>query len=121
MGTLAPRYKPKLPSFLSFPIGAEAISTFVKDVPQFACLELVFSADPMLSATRFRRLIEADEPHPVLRADFVRWEKRPSNGDEQWVQKYLQRKWSLWAYIPCVGRSKQPPDRHWSRRAYLGL
>jgi hypothetical protein len=98
MGTLAPRYKPKLPSFLAFPIGAEAISTFVRDVPQFGCLELVFSADPMLSATRFRQLIEAEEPHPVLRADFVRWDKRPSIGDVQWVQEYLQGKWSLWAY-----------------------
>src|SRR4030095_7045459 len=98
MGNLAPRNKPKLPSFLSFPVGADAINAFVKDVPQFASIELIFSADPMLSATRFRRLIEADEPHPVLRADFVRWDKRPSIGDELWVQEYLQGKWSLWAY-----------------------
>ena len=96
MGALAPRYKPKLPSFLSFPIGAEVINGFVRDVPQFGSLELVFSADPMLSAIRFRRLIEADEPHPVLRADFVRWDKKPSIGDE--FQEYLQGKWSLWVY-----------------------
>jgi hypothetical protein len=82
MGAVAPRDKPKLPSFLSFPIGADVINAFVRNVPQFGSLELVFSAGPMRSAIRFRRLIEADEPHLVLRADFVRWEKKPSIGDD---------------------------------------
>jgi hypothetical protein len=98
MEGLAPRSKPKLPSYLSFPIGTEAISAFLKDVPQFGSLDLVFSADPMRSVTRFRRVIEADKPHPVLRAQFVRWEKKPSIGDESWLQEYLQGKWSLWVY-----------------------
>jgi hypothetical protein len=98
MGGLAPSSKPKLASFLSFPIGAEAINVSLKDVPQFSSLELVFSADPILSATNFRRLIEADEPHVVLRARFERWDKKPSIGDASWVQEYLHGKWSLWVY-----------------------
>lgn len=98
MGGLAPSYKPELPSFLSFTIGTDAISGLLQGVPQFGSLELVFSADPLLSATRFRRLVEADEPHPVLRAHFVRWDKKPSIGDELWVQEYLQGKWTLWIY-----------------------
>lgn len=51
-----------------------------------------------MSATKFRRLIEADEPHVVLRARFERWDKRPSIGSESWVQEYLHGKWSLWVY-----------------------
>ena len=98
MGGLAPRSKPKLPSFLSFPIGAEALSASLKAVPQFSSLELVFSAYPILSATNFRRLIEADEPHVVLRARFERWDKKPSIGDESWVQEYLHGKWTLRVY-----------------------
>lgn len=47
MGGLTPTYKPKLPSFLSFPIGADVLSVSLKDVPQLSSLELVFSADPI--------------------------------------------------------------------------
>jgi len=98
MGGLAPTSKPKLPSFLSFPIGADRLSAALKAVPQFSALELVFSADPILSAMKFRRLIEADEPHVVLRARFQRWDKKPSIGNEPWVQEYLHGKWSVWVY-----------------------
>jgi hypothetical protein len=96
MEALAPNAKPKLPSFLSFPIGAVAISAVLQDVPQFGSLELVFSPNPMQSATRFHRFIRADQSHPVLRAHFVRWDKRPSIGDE-WAE-YLQGKWSVSVY-----------------------
>ena len=82
MGGLAPTHKPRLPSFLSFPIGADVVSVSLKAVPQFSSLELVFSGDPISSATKFRRLIEADEPHGALRARFERWDKKPSIGDE---------------------------------------
>jgi hypothetical protein len=98
MGGLAPTSKPKLPSFLSFPIGADGLSASLKAVPQFSSLELVFSADPILSTTKFRRLIEADKPHVVLRARFERWDRNPSIGNESWVQEYLHGKWSLWVY-----------------------
>jgi len=90
--------KPKLPSFLSFPVGLEAITAALNDAPQLATLDLFFSADPILSATRFRRVIEADEPHPVLSIRFTRWDKKPSLGDDPWVKDYLNGKWSLWVY-----------------------
>ena len=98
MGGLAPASKPKLPSFLSFPIGADLLSASLKAVPQFSALQLVCSTDPILSATNFRRLIEADQPHVAVRARFERWDKKPSIGDEPWVQEYLHGRWSLWVY-----------------------
>jgi hypothetical protein len=97
MSTLVPLNKPKLPSYLSLPVGAEAISACIKDVPQFGSIELIFRADPLLSATRFRHLVEADQPHAVLRAESVRWEKKPSIGGDEY-QEYLRGKWRLWAY-----------------------
>lgn len=98
MGGLAPSYKPKLPSFLSFPVGTDAIGAALKDVPQFTSLRLVFSPDPIVSATTFRRLVESDQPHVVLRARFERWDKNPSLGDDSWVLEYLSGRWSLWVY-----------------------
>lgn len=95
---LKTRNKPKLPQFLSFPVGGQALSTCLIGIPQFDTLELVFSASPSLSATTFRRLVDADEPHLVLSARFDRWDKGPSMGDDPWIQEYLDGKWSLCVY-----------------------
>lgn len=61
-----------------------------------ASLELAFSADPILSATTFRRIVENDEPHSVLRACFERWEKQPSISEQ--FRDYLTGRWRLWIY-----------------------
>jgi len=87
MSGLVPRYKPKLPPYLSFPIGADAIGNALKDIPQLSSLKLVFYPNPIPSATKFRQVVELGEPHLVLSARFERWEKRPSISDE-W-QEYL--------------------------------
>ena len=72
------------------------IGSALRDVPQLTSLELVFSADPLLSATTFRQVVESGDPHLVLRASFERWDKRPSIS-EGW-QDYLNGRWSLWVY-----------------------
>src|SRR5438876_12375475 len=54
---LKPGCKPKLPQFLSFPVGVQALSISLTGIPQFDALELVFSASPNLRATTFRRQV----------------------------------------------------------------
>jgi len=111
MGTLLKtQFKPKLPQFLSFPVGVQALSAHLAGIPQFDALELAFSTSPNRSKTMFRHLVEADETHLVLSARFDRWDKRRSLGDDPWIQEYLQGKWSLWIYPVRRQRGSQAKE-----------
>ncbi len=61
-------------------------------------INLGFRGHPGLSAMEFRQTIEAGRPHVIMTAEFVRWDKKPSIGNESWLQEYLQGKWSLDIY-----------------------
>ena len=100
-----PRFKPKLPRFLSFPIGFEAVKTALHTVPIFNELELSFSKHSVLSSTKFRKIVESECPYTVLTACFVRWGKSPSFGDDPWIQANLRGRWTVWLY-PCARESK---------------
>ena len=104
------QYKPKLPRYLSFPLGFESIATALDSVPVFAEIDLTFSAYPVLSATDFRRIIDANEPYIVISARYVKWDKGPSLGSEEWVQDYLRGKWELWVY-PVARRLRADAKR----------
>ena len=97
--------KPRLPSLLSYPIGAERIASAIESAPQFEELELSFSSHPGASAQAFQHAVRIGDPHLVLRAAFDRWEKSPSIGDEAWLQKYLRGRWVLNVY-PVARSSK---------------
>src|SRR5690242_5692561 len=102
------RYKPKLPNFLSFPIGFEAISAALKDTPVFDEMKLIFSDYALEGATSFRKTVEAKKPHTIVSARFIRWDKRPSIG--KGFEDYLRGKWELWIY-PCARQSKVTAKR----------
>src|SRR5262245_33712244 len=90
--------KPKLPAYLSFPLGLEAIASALCMAAQLPSLAIIFSANPIHSATRFRQLLESEAPHAVLSARFIRWDKKPSIGNDTGVKDYLNGRWSLWVF-----------------------
>lgn len=92
---LHPRWRQKLSERLSYPIGAELLSRELEKHPELPKLELRFSSSPILSESEFRRMLENRLPYVVLRVQFVRWDKRLSYGDDQWIQEYLRGKWTL--------------------------
>ncbi len=46
----------------------------------------------------------------MLSARFDRWDKRPSFGDDPWIQEYLEGKWSLWVYPVRRQRKSQAKE-----------
>ena len=88
--------KAKLPGFLSYPLAWQSVEGQLGSVPQWEKLHFHLPAHPGRSAVAFHQKVHASEPHLVLRACFVRWDKRPSIGDD--FQDYLQGRWSLWLY-----------------------
>ena len=92
---LHPRWRQKLPKQLSYPVGAELLSRELGTHPELPKLELHFSASPIASRSEFRQMLENKLPYVVLRVQFVRWDKRLSYGDDQWIQEYLRGKWTV--------------------------
>lgn len=69
-------HKPRLPPWLSYPIGFEHISHALGSVPQSDALELVFfdNPDPHMKAMAFRKTVELGSPHLVVSGRFDRWD-----------------------------------------------
>jgi len=91
--------KPKLPAYLSFPLTYQAVSQGLQMVTFADSIELLFSLP--LSATEFRKTVTARESYPVVIAEYVRWDRALSHGDDNWIQEYHDGKWSLRVY-PCA-------------------
>ena len=87
------RSRDKIPQDFSFPIGIELINTACEDLGELPVLEVRFTW-----LSKLRVAAKNSSSNPVLRATFVRWDKRPSLGNEAWVQDYLAGKWSLDVY-----------------------
>ncbi len=134
---LTPTHKPRLPNWLSFPVGAAALESAFAGIPQFVELDLQFRREPGISATGFRRVIEAGEPHVIVSAGFDRWDKRPSVGVGEWQDKYLRGFWSVRVFpvarekksvaeglllaqgLPALRRwfeMSRAPSWHWGRK-----
>jgi hypothetical protein len=64
------RHKSKLPKTLSWPVGAEAISAGLADVPHAADLSLWFGDSPVWPASAFQRLLRESRPYAVLVVEY---------------------------------------------------
>jgi hypothetical protein len=64
------RFKSKLPKTLSWPLGAEAISTALADAPHAADLSLSFVDSPVWPASTFQRLLRESLPYAILVAEY---------------------------------------------------
>ena len=76
--------------FLSFPVGFETVKSSLDSVPFLDEISLYFSACPYRSNVEFHRTIRQAAPHRVANAGFVRWDKRPSLGNNPVVQAFLE-------------------------------
>lgn len=92
---LHPRWRQKLSERLSYPIGAELLSRELEKHPELPKLELHFTSSPIISNSEFRQMVDNRVPYVVLRVQFVRWDKRLSYGDDEWIQEYLRGKWTI--------------------------
>ncbi len=64
------RHKSKLPKTLTWPLGAEAISTGLVDVPHASELTLSYHGSANLPASAFQRLLRESLPYAILIAEF---------------------------------------------------
>jgi hypothetical protein len=64
-------YKAKIAHTLSWPIGAEALSTALADAPQLAEFKLTFYDQPVWPATEFQRLLRANLPYRILELKYA--------------------------------------------------
>ena len=64
------RHKAKLPKTLSWPLGAEAISAGLADVPHAAELTLWFANAPVFWASAFQRILRESRSYAVLVAEY---------------------------------------------------
>lgn len=74
MAVIRTKYRSKLSSALSYPIGAEGLSAAFGDAPQLELLQLSFWGAHW-PATKFRRVLEARSPYVLLIASYSPAEK----------------------------------------------
>ena len=91
------RHKARLPKSLSWPLGAEAISTALENGPHTADLTLSFSASPVWPASEFQRLLRESAPYPLLVVEYKPPLKPGYYGAAFLVESgWYDAKWELW-------------------------
>ncbi len=65
------RFKAKLPTGLSFPVSAKAISDAFADAPHLELCQLHFSSEAIWPGAAFRRILKEQTPYGILEARFV--------------------------------------------------
>jgi hypothetical protein len=62
--------KAKLPSTLSWPVGAQAVTAGLADAPHVAEINLWFVDSPVWRASEFQNTLRSAQPYPVLVAEY---------------------------------------------------
>jgi len=98
MAAIRTKYRSKLSSALSYPIGAEGLSAAIGDAPQLEILQLSFW-DAHWPATKFRRALEARLPYVLMIASYSPAEKPGFIGSNAGLASgaYAER-WELKVY-----------------------
>jgi hypothetical protein len=84
------QYKTKIPSLVSWPIGAQEISDALLDVPQFSELKITFSFY-MTNKTALKHWPWME----VMRFEYVKTANSLSVSDDMIQRGYLERRWSI--------------------------
>jgi hypothetical protein len=120
------RYKAKLPSDLSYPLGAKETSEALAGVPQYDLLHLWFSDRPVFRASAFRSVLDAGSPYTIFEVRFTKME--PGHGasramiaaghyDKQWqLHVYPVRRQQRRAAHEALLRDAMPAAREWLSR-----
>ena len=82
------QYRKKLPHTLSYPLGAEALSIALADVPQFSDLHVTFSFYSRLNALR-------STTYPVLNIHYSRSAITLTTGKTALDYGWLEKKWQI--------------------------
>lgn len=92
-------YKSKLPHLLSYPIGAEAISESLKDVPQIAQLKLSFHAHHRteLVSNAIKQLVN-QKPYEIFSAVFQHLPPGLTASNEFIAEGWYEERWELTVY-----------------------
>ncbi|HMO41474.1 MAG TPA: hypothetical protein PKE26_15755 [Kiritimatiellia bacterium] len=67
--------KDRIPQNASYPIGTEALSTYLKDIPQYNTIRLKYSNDPTGHRGSLDKLLNSGEPYTILKARYFIWER----------------------------------------------
>ena len=67
--------KDRIPQNVSYPIGTEALSTFLKDIPQYSSIRLKYSNDPTGHRGSLDRLVRSGEPYTIMQARYFIWDR----------------------------------------------
>jgi hypothetical protein len=90
------RHKSKLPKALSWPLGAEAISTGLADARHAADLSLSFTDSPVWPASAFQRLLREALPYAIFVADYRRASRPGYGGATALVESgWYDARWEL--------------------------
>lgn len=104
-------YKAKLPRFLSYPIGAEALTEGLKGAPRLESLSLWFSGKPVWPDSLFQRALAEKHPYMILVARYEPAHKPGYGGANSMVKSgWYDEKWELNVY-PVVRELRHLANR----------
>jgi hypothetical protein len=90
--------KAKLPKHLSFPVGAEAISSALEGIPYASELKLTFLADSY-PKREFDTALREDRPYQLLKCSFYPKQSPGYSGSNKSVEQgWYDEKWQFWIY-----------------------
>jgi hypothetical protein len=105
------RYKAKLPRWLSYPIGAEALSEGLTGAPHIESMSVWFSGKPVWPDSLFQEALAREHPYKVVVAEY-RPARKPGYGGAQFLVESgeYDEQWRLTVY-PVIGELRHLTNR----------
>lgn len=91
-------FKQQIPRFLSYPVGAQVISTALEGVPHSEDIHLCFHGASFPAEESLRAMREG-RPHRILHVRFTPERSPGYSGSNDFVERgWYKPKWELWIY-----------------------
>jgi len=96
------RFRDKLPGYLTYPLGAEALSEALAGLPHAEDLSIGFSERPVIFASDFQRDLAERRPYTVLKAGYRPAQSPGISGSNAGIdQGWYDERWEL-AVFPVL-------------------
>jgi hypothetical protein len=93
------RFKQKLAGYLSYPIGAKALSEALEGALHADLFTVSFGGGPVCRGGAFARSCSAELTYVVLAAEFLPARKPGYSGSEFLIEEgWYEEQWQLWVY-----------------------
>ena len=93
------RYISKLPKSLSWPVRANAISTYLAGLPHIADFTLTFWESPVYPKAAFQRTLRETLPYKIFRAEYTPARNPGYSGSNDMVERgWYEAKWTMSVY-----------------------